>query len=509
MKVKLGSRVRQVARVETLLPVGAVLGEVLRLFPWMVLLASLGFFGFDTPPLGVLSALAIVAVTVFAVRWALGSGWSLGNVRLLTISVSVALLLVLIRLENSGGYGFWDIAWGNYAVDQLPALGSALGFGLVLIWRGVTVGREPLNVDYLYRNFVIGIVGFVVLMLAWALTSNFHHGQNLFASVVPYVLSYFFVALMTLGVSNFLSLREGSRTRPKAVDLFARRWLLVLLGVVLVVILVGAIIGSTVSFDLTGAVTRAAGVLGDWLLTAAKYVIGYPLGWLATVIYWVANWLINLFRGSARPMEGQGDPGEVPDDLKQFNMDSLPPGLLLAIKWVLVALAVALVVYILARLITRYWRGTQEKGFEEVHESLWSWTGFRADLKSFLKGMLRRRGEGRVAPAPPIACTIEGEEQYLDIRELYRGLLWEGEQVGHPKAKSQTPYEYQRALAGFFPDEHEDLAEITGTYVENRYGHVPVGSALGQRLMRVWLKLRAALRLSAGGGQPSGNAASK
>ena len=188
--------------------------------------------------------------------------------------------------------------------------------------------------------------------------------------------------------------------------------------------------------------------------------------------------------------------------MPKINPNSLPPALLLALKWFLVALAVAVVVYILARLISRYWRGPQGKGYEEVHESLWSWGGFRADLKSFLKGLLPEAA-GQRAGGPPIAATIDGEEQYLDVRELYRGLLWEGEQAGHPKAKHQTPYEYQRALDRFVPDEHEGLAEITGTYVENRYGHVPVASELGRRLMKAWFKLRAALRLSASGGQPT------
>ena len=481
---------------------GGVLGEVLRVFPWLILLSAFGRLGWSTLPLGFWSALAIVAVTAFVVRRSLAGGWSVGSARILTMSLSVALLLVLTRLENGGGYAFWDMAWGNYAVNQLPALAAALGFGLVLIWRGITVGRETLGVEYLYRNFKISIVGFVVLMILWGLIIGFNGGQDMFKAIVPYVLAYFFVALMTLGISNFLSIRQGTPSRPRATDLFARRWLLVLLAVVLVVILVGGVIGSTVSYNLVGAVSHGLSVLGDWLVTAVKYLIGYPIGYMLIGVEWLAKIIIAWLQGLAGkpqpvpPEEFGGEP-KTPD----LSTNSLPPGLLLAIKWVLVALVVAVVIYILARLISRYWREPRDKGFEEVDESLFSWTGFRADLKGFLKGLLKRRQAGAPA-APPIAATVTGEDQYLDIRELYRGLLWEGEQAGHPKAKWQTPYEYERDLTGLFPDERAGLADITGTYVENRYGHVPVASELGQRLMKVWLKLRAALRSVSGQDAP-------
>ena len=507
MKVDFGTRAKRLASVESLLPVGGVLGEVLRVFPWIVFLSAFGRLGFATPPLGLLSSLAIVAVTAFVVRRSVASGWSIGSARVLTMSVAMALLLVLARLENGGGYAFFDMAWGSYAINQLPALGAALGFGLILIWRGITIGRESLGIEYLYRNFKLSIIGFVVLMVLWGLTIGFNGGEDMFKALVPYVLAYFFVALMTLGISNFLSIRQGTVSRPRATDLFARRWLLVLLAVVLVVVLVGGIVGSTVSYNLVGVVSHGLSTLGDWLLTAVKYLIGYPIGYLLIGVEWLGKiiiaWIQSLMGKPYQvpPEELGGGPPEMPD----LSTGSLPPGLLLAIKWVLVALAVAVLVYVLARLISRYWREPREKGFEEVNESLFSWNGFRADLKSFLKGLLKRRPA--TAPAvPPIAATINGEEQYLDIRELYRGLLWEGEQAGHPKAKWQTPYEYQRALGSFFPDEHDGLAEITGTYVEHRYGHVPVASELGRRLMKVWLRLRAALRGTADGQATTGAA---
>ncbi len=495
MKTDIGTRVRRLATVDSLLPVGGVLGEALRVFPWLVLLSAFGRLGWSTVPLSFWSALAITGLTAFVVRRSVASGWSLGSARILTMSLSVALVLVLTRLENGGGYAFWDLEWGNYAFNQLPALAAALGFGLILIWRGITIGQETLGVDYLYRNFKISIVSFVVLMIVWGLVIGFNGGQDMFRAIVPYLLAYFFVALMTLGISNFLSIRQGTASRPRASDLFARRWLLVLLGVVAGVVLVGGLIGSTVSYNLVGVVSHGLSTLGDWLVTAVKYLIGYPIGYLLIGVEWLGKiiiaWIQSLMGKPylVPPEEFGGGPPETP----KIDPGSFPPGLLLAIKWVLVALVVAVVIFVLARLISRYWREPRDKGFDETNESLFSWTGFKADLKGFLKGLLKRRQSAAPA-APPIAATVTGEDQYLDIRELYRGLLWEGEQAGHPKAKWQTPYEYERDLTGLFPDERAGLAEITGTYVENRYGHVAVASDLGQRLMRVWLKLRSALR---------------
>ena len=98
----------------------------------------------------------------------------------------------------------------------------------------------------------------------------------------------------------------------------------------------------------------------------------------------------------------------------------------------------SVIIYFLSRAIYRYWRGNDDKGYDEIHESLWSWAGFSGDLKTFLKGLGDRFRRAGAHASPPLACTMT-EPQFLDVRELYRGLLWEGNRAGHPKPSCADP----------------------------------------------------------------------
>src|SRR3989304_2212035 len=244
------TNVSRIATVENLLTATAVFTEALRAYPWLVFMGALSFAGWSGPPLSLLSALVILTVTSFLVSVTLARGLHLSELRLAILGIGMVLILVFIRLENGGGYAIWNPAWFGYAAQTPLPMMAGLGFGFFLLWRGITVGREDLKTDYLYKNFLIGIVTFILLTVLWAAALGLDAGQRLFATLVPYVLGYFFAALMGLGIANFLSLRKGMGARPSATDLFARRWLLLLLSVVLVIVVIGTLAASSLSLNL-------------------------------------------------------------------------------------------------------------------------------------------------------------------------------------------------------------------------------------------------------------------
>ncbi len=79
-------------------------------------------------------------------------------------------------------------------------------------------------------------------------------------------------------------------------------------------------------------------------------------------------------------------------------------------------------------------------------------------------------------------------------RELYRGLLWEGNRAGHPKPYSHTPFEYASDLRGTVREQGASLEAITDAYVRDRYGHLEATGEEGMALVRLWLNLRSAMR---------------
>jgi hypothetical protein len=485
---------RKSINVERLLTATALLAEVLRAYPWLLLVSGLNISGWPGVPLSFLSALVIITAVTFVLSNALRRGLNLAEVRVATLSLAAIVILFLIRLENSGGAALWDLAWFDYASGISVQLVGAFGFGLFLVWRAISISREDLRIDWLYRNFAIGVAGFVLLMVVWAGAQGLDAGRHMFGALAPYILGYFFAALMGIGISNFLSLRKGLAGKPKATDLFARRWLLLLLGIVFGIVVVGAIIASGLSLNLMTLILQPLNTVAGWLAIAFLYVVGYPLGYLVEGLAWIAqliiNWLTSLV--NAKPFESP-EFGEFADNANKIQSGQVPEAVFMIIKWVLFLAILSVIIYFLSRAIYRYWRGNDDKGYDEIHESLWSWAGFSGDLKTFLKGLGDRFRRAGAHASPPLACTMT-EPQFLDVRELYRGLLWEGNRAGHPKPSAQTPFEYAVDLKSAVGRQQASLEVITDAYVRDRYGHLKAAGDEGMALVHRWLSLRSAMR---------------
>jgi hypothetical protein len=235
--------------------------------------------------------------------------------------------------------------------------------------------------------------------------------------------------------------------------------------------------------------------VAGWLATAFLYVVGYPLAYLVEGIGWVGqyivNWLMSLF-GNPKPFEQQ-EMGELGDAADKIVSGNMPAVILTLLKWGLLVVIAGVIIYFLSRAIFRYWRGSQEKGYEEINESLFSWNGFGADVRAFLKNFTDRFQRNTKHIIPPLASTIT-EPRFLEIREIYRGLLWEGDQSGYPRARSQTPFEYQAYLETRFSDQKVSLTAITHAYVSDRYGQIPAENDEDLTLVRWWIELRSAIR---------------
>jgi hypothetical protein len=267
------------------------------------------------------------------------------------------------------------------------------------------------------------------------------------------------------------------------------------LGVVLVILVTGSLIAGALSFNLVSWIVAPLNTVAGWLATAFLYVIGYPFGYLVEGIGWIGqiiiNWLMSLF-GHPQPFQ-QEEMGEIGDTFEKIKAGNIPEGIFTLLKWGLLILVAGIIIFFLSRAIFRYWRGSQEKGYEEINESLFSWGGFGADIKVFLKNFADRFQHKTPHTTPPLASTIT-ELQNIEIREIYRGLLWEGDHCGYPQARSQTPYEYQAYLETKFSDQKIPLTAITRAYVSNRYGQIPTENDEDLTLVRWWLELRSAIR---------------
>jgi hypothetical protein len=172
--------------------------------------------------------------------------------------------------------------------------------------------------------------------------------------------------------------------------------------------------------------------------------------------------------------------------------------IVLVLKWLFFALIVTAVVYLLARAISRSRFLRAEAEVEEISESLWSWRGFKTDLRLFLSMLWRRWQRKRTKPVP--ASTVpswylgDNIPDMLDIRQIYRHLLWEASTFGVTRQHHETPYEFTRRLGQAVPDSSEKLGELTNLYIDVRYGDLEAKEAKVEYANSLWRVLRRLFR---------------
>lgn len=106
-------------------------------------------------------------------------------------------------------------------------------------------------------------------------------------------------------------------------------------------------------------------------------------------------------------------------------------------------------------------------------------SGFVADLRAFVAGLWaswrRRVAHKSALPATANpAATGEDDARTLTLREMYRGLLWEGRRAGSSKKEGETPHEYAARLGHAMPPAAQDMHVLTEEYSQERYGPHPV-----------------------------------
>jgi hypothetical protein len=308
------------------------------------------------------------------------------------------------------------------------------------------------------------------------------------------------VGLLSLGLTNLQAARETMQRHEGQGTLLGRRWAVLLTGVVLAIVLAGFGIASVFSFRMASTALHYLNILANWLLTGVLYVIGYPLGVLAAGLVYALRFLARFFAGGKAPQQPFTPPdfSDIQKAAEGEAVWNMPHAAVLAIKWGVVALLAAVVLFLLARALSRYWRGGRDDEVEEVSESLWSWDSFKGDILGFLAGLFGRfrvrRPVSTPEPSPPAAASANlQEERLFTVREIYAGLLWEAEQAGVPRHDAQTPYEYRASLESSLDARPPELEAITDAYVVERYGLVETPSERLPHLNRLWRQLRALL----------------
>ena len=172
------------------IPLLAVLTEVLWIYPWFVWVGEWKMLGWIEPPLTLGSAVVLSVVAEALSHRSLTKSWALSRIYLVVLPVLMLLLATVVRLDMSGGYALWDLGWIQYALEHQSLIYGGLALGAVLLWRGISAGRDDPSFDDLYRKFLVGLIALVLLLV---LRSFVTEASEVVASTGYYILGFFSV----------------------------------------------------------------------------------------------------------------------------------------------------------------------------------------------------------------------------------------------------------------------------------------------------------------------------
>jgi hypothetical protein len=477
-------------------PLAVILMEAFWVSPWLGWLGVWPVFPELRPVLHLASVIIVLVASLAVTRVLLRQKLPMWSVQSIVIGLGLVTMLLVLGVEYADGYVFLSGQWFGHVGQLLGAtfvhastIVLALPAMIYLWWRGIMLGQSTSYFKDIYRSFLLGMVALIVLIIIWQASSSSGTFPKPGAGIGLNVIAFFFFGLLSIAICH-LYLMRGTMPREEAALTSVWRWLPIMLGVIGGMVLIGFGVTSALSNEFFESIGHGAGVFFDFLGKIFHYIL-IPFNYLFEGIFWLLRFLVNLIRGN-QPMQ-PGNAGNMTiQGMPAITPSELSPAVTEAIKWFVIALITAAVVFILAKAISRLRTQRAREEIEEVHESLWSWRMLRDDLRELLNTMGQRF---RRKPSDSAQYHFdENASGRLDIREIFRHLQWEAGRSGMSRRRHETASEYTSRLQRMVPDSSGPLNQITDLYVGVRYGEINVPEEQVDSANSLWQTLRELLR---------------
>ena len=488
---------------DVLSPLAVIMTDVFWLYPWLIVIGKLPLLAVQRTPLSLLSVIFIIGMAFIISRFFLSRKWSLLWIQLGIMICGLMVIFLVVRIEYSTGFkilsGQWFTFYGKALIEtfsqQHPFL-FALIASFFLWWRGINLSRSSLYFARIYTSFLIELATLVILIITWGFLFKTQPFQNLLAEVGIYIAGFFFFGLVSLALSNLRIIQERMKAKGEPSKAFGRRWLSIIISIIGGIILIGISLASLFSTQFISSLGKIFTVLSDVLYKIVYYLL-VPIGYLVQWLFYIGKYILNLFTHGKKLEPFKAAQLGNPDKLPEVTRGAISPELLLIIKWSILAIFFIVVILLITRAIVRRRSARVQDEIEEEQESLWSWDSFKSDLLIFFKMLFSRfhKKTRQVSETTlPEWQPDEDIERRLSIREIYQHLLWQTARLRIPRESYETPFEYARRLSRFVPDGSEPLNEITGLYVDVRYGERQVEEKRVDDANNLWVRLRNTLK---------------
>ena len=410
--------------------------------------------------------------------------------RNILVGTGAIILFFALRSINYQPEGVFDFSWIGQSFRNLAIAGSNLWlrdlFLLMLTavswWRGLTLLNREIDVVRVGQRFRVGglyIAPLVVLLAALRLDW----------SVLPFLLFFFAVSLTAVALTRAESIEKEQMA---VLTSLSPRWFSLVVA-----------LSAMVTFVAGGTAVLISGVSGDalgrWLapfwnaLRWGGATIGLTTSYIFApfvnsleaffqlIIRIFQAGFAALFVPNPDAQEASDGSGDFMEAFNEWLLTQEPgdagAGLLSGVNWRLVILGVVLLIALII-LVQFYRKNLVARG------------GGRF-------GQLLVDATNRIIPTRLRRSKEKGKNQdwrgwrtAVSIIKIYQQMSRIGGEVGYPRGKSQTPYEYLQTLARLWPDHTAEVQLITHAYVRVRYGEFPETKAEFEAIKSAWERVR-------------------
>ena len=369
---------------------------------------------------------------------------------------------------------------------------SIIAICVYFCWRGIRLSGREYEPSHIFSAMRLGIGVILAVIVVRAASASGGVALPDEVTLLLLIPIFLFLGLSAHALARINFVRHSHQLDTETSINAQERSVLFVISALGVVLLVAAWIADTVGNPALLAQTfqlfRWVGVVYNWLIAA--------FGVLAVIVtaplFWLLTWYESLFPPHLPNPTSSSNNGRtgLPNPA---HLSALPPFIVPFVR-VLIPILLLLVAFLLLRWALRRRRRTRIKSRKrviEIHESVWSWRLFLAQLRGLLLALWHRF-------FPPRAAAEE-EQTLLDdrkaapavrtIREMYRAMLKRAAGRGYSRLRIETPYEFQQRLDGRTPLASPHITPITDAYTAIRYGDIVPEEAEVARLRHEWGEL--------------------
>ena len=347
-----------------------------------------------------------------------------------------------------------------------------VGVTSLLCWMGIRLINRNVEPSDVFRALFLGLGIFIVVIVfrtGQASTGAVTHDDLAMLLLIPVFL---ILSLMAHALARVVFIRKSHPAGLQGSIVVQERAIMFLIGSLgLLLLFFALVIGGTTDSALFANLEHILIVLGvvyNWLVdivAAIIVVLLIPLFWLISLLHPATS-----FGKLNRFTPPKSAPNTTLNSMQEAFAHAIIPVLSIVLPVLFAILMILLVRWTLRR--RQRVRKRVNRRNLDVHESLWSWSLFWIQLRSFILALFARFTHHEVATEEGVVKmeSIQGSPSVRSIREIYRAFLQKAAMHGYPRKKFETPYELRQRVDEQAPLTEPQLELITEAYTSARYG---------------------------------------